>query len=51
MLAMMLQSYQLQISLVRDQYLLSLQRYGDNYKTCLQTCACDPYNLHGDQAY
>ena len=47
--------YRLQIFLVKNQYLRSLQRYGDKpspgyLKICSQACACDPYDLYGDQA-
>ena len=46
----------IQIFLVKHEYLRSLQPCEDQgirgklKKACSQTCACDPYDLYGDQA-
>ena len=48
--------HRLQIFLVKYEYPPSLQACehqgipGKLKKTCLQPCACDPYDLYGDQA-
>ena len=48
---------EMQTYLVKNEYLLSLQLYGDQaiytwtaLKACLQIFSCDPYELRGDQA-
>ena len=51
-----LSTHRLQVFLVKDQYLWSLQRYGEQTKsegrkkTCSQTCPCDPYDIYENQA-